>query len=399
MANQKYLTNEASGLLDEILRRNSALEKQIADLEREVRNQDTPAPLPRIHPLTYPEPYEGQRAIDVTDEQHTWYSNGMWRKGGGSSIFEVKVFEEINPVIAGDKAFSVPIPEDLDAGVLVKVEAAVTTVSTSGTVQVQLRNEMTGFDMLTTKVSIDVGEKNSKDAATQPVIDTARDDVSWGDHIAIDVDSAGTGAKGLTLILYFLPSALAALIVAGAKGDPGGVTSWTGQWLTATGYTIGQAVSNNGSSYVARTNHTSSTPSEPGIGASWQTDWMLLTEVQATSAIQVVVDGNGYVLTTGVKGYVEVPFACTIVAVRMYADLVGSMVVDIWKDTYANFPPLNADSITASSPPTLISVNKSMDTTLSGWTTALAIGDILAFNIDSCTFISRVTIALALERI
>ena len=32
----------------------------------------------------------------------------------------------------------------------------------------------------------------------------------------------------------------------------------------------------------------------------------------------------------------------------------GSIVIDVWKDTYANFPPIVADTITASAKPTLV---------------------------------------------
>jgi hypothetical protein len=35
------------------------------------------------------------------------------------------------------------------------------------------------------------------------VVNTATDDVAVGDRIAIDVDGAGTGAKGLGVILTF----------------------------------------------------------------------------------------------------------------------------------------------------------------------------------------------------
>jgi hypothetical protein len=250
--------------------------------------------------------------------------------------------------------------------------------------------------MLSTKLSVDVGEKNSKSAAVQPVINTANDDVIWGDHIAIDVDVAGTGAQGLGVVLYFTPIATMSLVVAGAKGDPGGVTSYTGQWSVSTTYTAGQSVSNNGSSYVARIG---STAVEPGVTAGWQTYWQLLAGGQEFSAIEVVLNGSGFVLTPGVKAYVEVPFAATIVSVTLLSDVVGSMVLDIWKDTYANAPPLDADSITSASPPTLASSLKSTDTVLSGWTTTVAAGDILAYNIDSVTFISRVTVSLKIARI
>jgi len=80
------------------------------------------------------------------------------------------------------------------------------------------------------------------------------------------------------------------------------------------------------------------------------------------------------------------------------ADQSGSIVIDIWKDTYDNFPPTDADSITASAPPTLSSAQKSTDTTLTGWTTTFAAGDLLAFNVDSVTDIERATLSLKIRR-
>ena len=118
-----------------------------------------------------------------------------------------------------------------------------------------------------------------------------------------------------------------------------------------------------------------------------------------TSALEFVIDGGGVVLATGiVKGFLEVPFACTIISNRLLADVSGSVVVDIWKDTYANFPPLVADSITAAAKPTISSAQKSEDATLTGWTTALAKGDILRLNVDSVTTITNVTLSLTVRR-
>jgi hypothetical protein len=116
------------------------------------------------------------------------------------------------------------------------------------------------------------------------------------------------------------------------------------------------------------------------------------------ASLTFIIDGGGSAITTGQKGHLEIPFAGTIKQVTMLADASGSIVVDIWKDTYANFPPTDADSITAAAPPTISSAQKSQDATLTGWTTAIAAGDILAFNVDSCTTIKRVTISLKVER-
>lgn len=115
-------------------------------------------------------------------------------------------------------------------------------------------------------------------------------------------------------------------------------------------------------------------------------------------AIPFVIDGGGSAITTGVKGFIEIPFAGTIVAVRQLADQSGSIVVDIWKDTYANYPPTVADTITASAKPTISSATKSQDTTLTGWTTAVAAGDILGFNVDSASTVTRVTVSLTIRR-
>ncbi len=111
-----------------------------------------------------------------------------------------------------------------------------------------------------------------------------------------------------------------------------------------------------------------------------------------------VIDGGGSTITTGIKGDIEVPFACTINAVTMLADQTGSIVVDIWKDTYANYPPTDADSITASAVPTISSSTKSHNTTLTGWTTSISAGQTLRFNVDSATTITRVSIILKVTK-
>ena len=116
------------------------------------------------------------------------------------------------------------------------------------------------------------------------------------------------------------------------------------------------------------------------------------------ASLTFIIDGGGSAITTGEKGHLEIPFACTIQQVTMLADQVGSIVVDIWKNTYVNYPPTDVDSITASAPPTLSSAQKSQDSTLTGWTTAIAEGDILAFNVDSAATITRVTISLKVEK-
>lgn len=145
-------------------------------------------------------------------------------------------------------------------------------------------------------------------------------------------------------------------------------------------------------------------------GGNW-TSWTKVLEsadigstVQAynagtlTATLFYVIDGGGSAITTGVKGDLRIPFGCTITAAEALADQSGSIVVDIWKDTLANYPPTDADSITASAPVTLSSAAKSENTTLTGWTKSIAAGDCLRFNVDSASTVQRVTIMLKVTK-
>jgi hypothetical protein len=115
-------------------------------------------------------------------------------------------------------------------------------------------------------------------------------------------------------------------------------------------------------------------------------------------ALTFIIDGGGSAITTGIKGDIEVPFAGTITAARLFADQTGSIVIDLWKDTYGNFPPTVADTITASAKPTLSTASKSQDSTLTGWTTSITAGDIIRVNVDSITTCTRVTLSLTVSR-
>lgn len=106
---------------------------------------------------------------------------------------------------------------------------------------------------------------------------------------------------------------------------------------------------------------------------------------------------GGGVIAPGLKGYLPIGKDCTIVANRIVGDTAGGAVVDIWASSYADFPPTDADSITAAAPPTLTGAQKSEDITLTGWTTALTAGDWLAFNVDSAASVNWLAVALFVE--
>jgi hypothetical protein len=123
-----------------------------------------------------------------------------------------------------------------------------------------------------------------------------------------------------------------------------------------------------------------------------------ITNDVKVSAVNFIIDGGGGVITTGIKGDLLIPFACTINSWTILGDQTGSIVVDVWKDTYANYPPTVADTITGTEKPTLSSANKNQDLALSTWTTTVAAGDILRFNVDSAATLTRVTVVINVTR-
>ena len=112
------------------------------------------------------------------------------------------------------------------------------------------------------------------------------------------------------------------------------------------------------------------------------------------STIGITIDGGGSAITTGVKGFIQVPFDCTIVSSTLLSDIDGDIVIDVWKDTYANYPPTVGDTITASAKPTLSAGKKALDVSLTGWNTTIFAGDVLGFNVDSAATLTRVTLHL-----
>jgi len=139
-----------------------------------------------------------------------------------------------------------------------------------------------------------------------------------------------------------------------------------------------------------------------GIGTAQEYDF---TDVQdyidtaiAEATIGLRIDNGTSVIITGVQGNIVVPFNCEIQSYTLLANESGSIVIDVWKDTYANYPPTDGDSITASAPMTISSSNKGTDSTLTGWTVALSAGDVLRFNVDSVTNIKAVDINIIVAR-
>lgn len=111
------------------------------------------------------------------------------------------------------------------------------------------------------------------------------------------------------------------------------------------------------------------------------------------------IDGGGSAITTGAKKiYVRVGYDCTITGWELVADQSGSISIDIWKDSFANFPPTVADTITAAAKPSLSSAQTNSSSSLTGWTTSLSAGDYLEINIDSASTVTLAILTLLVTR-
>jgi hypothetical protein len=119
-----------------------------------------------------------------------------------------------------------------------------------------------------------------------------------------------------------------------------------------------------------------------------------VTTTALAAAITFIVDGGGAAITSGVKGDLEIPFACSINGWTLLNDQAGDMVIHVWKDTFANYPPTSADNIVGTEAPSIATSVKNQDLALSSWTTGIAAGDTLRFKVESASAVERTTLVL-----
>jgi hypothetical protein len=121
-----------------------------------------------------------------------------------------------------------------------------------------------------------------------------------------------------------------------------------------------------------------------------------LIAVTQQAGIEFIIDGGGAAILSGLKGHLEIPFPATIKRVTVGCDVSGNIDLDIWKDTYANFPP--TISICSGAWPHTSGNIKYQDSILSNWITAIASGDILGFVANSASSIQRCTVSLGVYK-
>ena len=97
----------------------------------------------------------------------------------------------------GTGLYTWTVPEMLDGKEIVDVHIAVAEPSTSGDVSIQVRNVTKDVNVLLTQPAIGAGQYNSY-ASSSAILNGL---IDRGDRLRIDLTSAGSGAKGLDVII------------------------------------------------------------------------------------------------------------------------------------------------------------------------------------------------------
>jgi len=114
--------------------------------------------------------------------------------GTGDQVIEYAISPEDVDATSGTSKVVVRAPYDLT---LTEVRLSASVASASGTPTVDINAAATSI--LSTKLTLDVGERTSTTAATPAVISTA--EIPDDTEIAFDIDNAGTGTRGLKVKL------------------------------------------------------------------------------------------------------------------------------------------------------------------------------------------------------
>ena len=123
----------------------------------------------------------------------------------------IQVVDGATVPTTGDGKAYFRIPVSMNGMNLIRAAIQVLVASTTGTTSVMIARgrqvsptvTFTFVDMLSTAITIDVAEFDSKDATTPLVINGSNDDVATGDVIRFDVDAVGTSTVAMNANLSF----------------------------------------------------------------------------------------------------------------------------------------------------------------------------------------------------
>jgi hypothetical protein len=113
------------------------------------------------------------------------------------------------------------------------------------------------------------------------------------------------------------------------------------------------------------------------------------------------IDGAGSAITTGEKYDFGCPYNFTITEWTLLAKESGSISIEFWKDSYANYPADVTDlatGTTGTNNPRIVTATKGQSTTLTNWDTTWTQGELIRVNVASAATITRVAILLKVTK-
>lgn len=119
----------------------------------------------------------------------------------------------------------------------------------------------------------------------------------------------------------------------------------------------------------------------------------------STISIPLILDNGANPIPAGAKVFYEIPFACILTGYTLLSEMTTTAVLDVWVDSYANYPPTVGDTITAAAKPTLSAAMKSQDNTIATWTKSIAAGSIVMANVDSNSAATKLSLSLRAVKI
>ena len=122
-----------------------------------------------------------------------------------------------------------------------------------------------------------------------------------------------------------------------------------------------------------------------------------ITAIKIVGSLGTTADGGGSAVTTGVKGYLVVPYTGYITGWSIVSDGASPTCTwDVWKIASGTALPTVSNTITAAAKPDLSTGNVVRSTAVSTWGTGtnLTAGDIVGFNVDAATVGTRMTLTL-----
>lgn len=143
-------------------------------------------------------------AISTAADAVSTAADAATAAAAATRVIDLAIYSDVSSVIAKVAARTYVVRQaiTLKAGALGVKAFVVTASSSGGPVTVDIN--VNGATILSTKLTIDDTETDSDTAATPPVISNTA--LAAGDVITIDVDAAGTGAKGLVVSLIGDPT-------------------------------------------------------------------------------------------------------------------------------------------------------------------------------------------------